>query len=132
MKLNKKGYMLVEIVLASVIAFGIAYFMLDLTIKLKNKNDDLVVETQVVTDKTIIANGIMKTIIENDDFSCDKISISGNVIKYDGTTIDVLNEYASFGTIEKTCTTGNISILIPLQVSQMPDRNFDIKINYER
>ena len=35
---NNKGYMLVEIILASVIAFGITYFIVDLTIKLKNKN----------------------------------------------------------------------------------------------
>ena len=46
-KLNNKGYMLVEIILASVIAFGVAYFILDLVIKLKNKNDDLFVDTPV-------------------------------------------------------------------------------------
>ena len=37
--------MLVEIILASAIAMGIAYFITDLTIKLKNKNDDLLVKT---------------------------------------------------------------------------------------
>ena len=59
-KLNSKGYMLVEIILASVIAFGVAYFIINLTIKLKNKNDDMLVETQVKTDQAIITNKLMK------------------------------------------------------------------------
>ena len=36
-KLNNKGYLTVEVVLASVIAFGLAYFLLNLTIKVKDK-----------------------------------------------------------------------------------------------
>ena len=58
-RLNNKGYMLVEIILASAIAMGIAYFITDLTIKLKNKNDDLLVKTLVSTDQAIIYNTIM-------------------------------------------------------------------------
>ena len=42
MKLNKKGYMLVEIILASALAFGLAYFILELTLKVKEKDDDLI------------------------------------------------------------------------------------------
>ena len=61
-KLNNKGYMLVEIILASVIAFGVAYFLLDLVIKLKNKNDDLFVDTLARTDQAIITNTIMRDI----------------------------------------------------------------------
>ena len=57
-KLDNKGYMLVEIVLASALAVGFAYFLLDLTIKLKNKNDDLFVSTVVLTDQAIIKLGI--------------------------------------------------------------------------
>ena len=34
-KLNNKGYMLVEIILAFVIAMGVVYFMFELIIKLK-------------------------------------------------------------------------------------------------
>ena len=64
-KLNNKGYMLIEIVLASVIAFGLAYFMLELTLKLKNKNDDLMVETLMATDNAIISNAIMRELQEN-------------------------------------------------------------------
>ena len=51
LKLNNKGYMLVEIILASALAFGLTFFIIDLTIKLKNKNDDLVVETLISTDR---------------------------------------------------------------------------------
>ena len=50
MKLNRKGYMLVEIILASAIAFGVGYFILQMVINLKNKNDDLLVETLSAID----------------------------------------------------------------------------------
>ena len=40
MKLNNKGYMLVEIIVASVIALVMAYFLIDITIRLVNKNND--------------------------------------------------------------------------------------------
>ena len=39
MRLNKKGYMLVEIIVAAVIAFSIAYYLLNLTFKFKDKNE---------------------------------------------------------------------------------------------
>ena len=59
-KLNNKGYLTVEVVLASVIAFGLAYFLLNLTIKVKDKNDDILVKTILINDKAIIENNIMK------------------------------------------------------------------------
>ena len=58
-KLNNKGYLTVEVVLASVIAFGLAYFLLNLTIKVKDKNDDMLVKTILINDKAIIENNIM-------------------------------------------------------------------------
>ena len=67
LKLNRRGYVLVEIILASVIAFGIAYYMLDLTIKLKNKNDDILAKTLVKTDRAIIQNKLYKYISEDND-----------------------------------------------------------------
>ena len=57
---NNKGYMLVEIILAFAITFALLYFMMDLVFKIKNKNDDLLVETIVKTDSTIIANKLME------------------------------------------------------------------------
>lgn len=65
-KLNNKGYLTVEVVLASVIAFGIAYFLLNLTIKVKDKNDDMLVKTILINDKAIIENNIMK---DNDKYT---------------------------------------------------------------
>ena len=53
--MNRKGYMLIEIILASAIAFGIAIFMFLLVVKVKNRNDDMFVETQVATDQAIIS-----------------------------------------------------------------------------
>jgi len=61
-KLNNKGYMLVEIVVASVIALVMAYFLIDITIKLVNKNNDFYVESVLLTDKNIITKEIMDDI----------------------------------------------------------------------
>ena len=98
-RLNNKGYMLIEIILAFVLAIGIAYFMTELVIKLKNKNDDLLVKTVVTTDQTIIYNTIMNDVYKG-NFSCNKIVLDGNKFNYDGKTIVVLNKYASFGDLK--------------------------------
>lgn len=133
-KLNNKGYMLVEIILAFALAFGIAYFILDLTINLKNKNDDLMVETLVTTDQTIIANKIMEKILENndiEDFDCSKISKSDQTIKYGDDLIVVVNDYAEVGDITCSNELGAINVKVPLSVKQMSDKNFDAVIDYK-
>ncbi len=58
-KLNNKGYLIVELILASVLAMTMAYFLLNLVVKLSKKNQDLYVETVLLTDKAIITNTIM-------------------------------------------------------------------------
>ena len=63
-KLNNKGYMLVEIIMAFAITFCLIYFLMDLVINLKNKNDDLLVDTIIKTDQTIISNKLMDYVIE--------------------------------------------------------------------
>ena len=129
---NNKGYMLVEIILASAIAFGIAYFIIDLTIKLKNKNDDLMVETLMNTDKTIITNKLMTYMIEeNENFSCSNLLNEGNTIIYNGEVVDVVNDYATIDSIDCSNTVGKISIKIPTTVVQMKDQNFDIVVDYK-
>ena len=133
-RLNNKGYMLVEIILASVIAFGVAYFMLDLTIKMRNKNDDMVVSSLVTTDQTITSKKLMDYILDEDNgkakFDCDKLVIEGNVIKYGEDVIDIVDEYAKVG--EKYCINnkGRITINIPLVVKQQKNKNFDIVVDY--
>ena len=108
LKLNNKGYMLVEIILASALAFGLAFFIIDLTIKLKNKNDDLMVETLISTDRAIINNKLMDYAKEEENnFDCSKLTIENNTIKYDGNIIDIVNDYGNIESDKKE----NFSIL---------------------
>lgn len=58
-KLNNKGYMLVEIILASVIAFSVAYYLINLTFKFKDQNMDLYNLTAIETAKINITKNIM-------------------------------------------------------------------------
>ena len=130
-KLNNKGYMLVEIILASVIAFGVAYFILDLVIKLKNKNDDLFVDTLARTDQAIITNTIMRDIYDkNTQFSCNNIpkSVDDNKFKYKDTIIEV-NKYTTIGTIYCKVKPPNlIELNIPLTV-KTTEKSYNISIN---
>lgn len=132
-KLNNKGYMLVEIILASVIAFGVAYFILDLVIKLKNKNDDLFVDTLARTDQAIITNTIMRDIYnKNTQFSCNNISKSDDGTKfiYKDTvkeTVIEVNKYTTIGDI--TCNVESPNLLnIPLTVNTT-QKSYNISIN---
>ena len=133
-KLNNKGYMLVEIILASVIAFGVAYFILDLVIKLKNKNDDLFVDTLARTDQAIITNTIMRDIYnKNTQFSCENIlnniSVEDNKFKYNDTIIIEVNKYTTIGTINCEVTSTNlIELNIPLTV-KTTEKSYNISIN---
>lgn len=131
-KLNNKGYMLVEIILAFALAFGIAYFMLDMTIRLKNKNDDLFVTTLVATDQAIITNMIMEDLYSTNgsDFSCDNIQINDKQITYNGKT-NILNEYTSFDNMNCSVHEDFIEITIPLNVKIL-DNDFDINIVYKK
>lgn len=58
-RLNNKGYMLVEIIVASVIAFSVAYYLINLTYKFKNKNEDVYYSTVMLSDKVNITKNIM-------------------------------------------------------------------------
>ena len=69
MKLNRKGYLTVEIILASTIAFAIAFFLIEITVKLVSKTDDVYHETVIAYDDAIIINNIkekIKDYIETD------------------------------------------------------------------
>ena len=58
-KLNNKGYMLVEIIIASVLAFSVAYYLLNLTYDFKDKNEDVYFSTATLSDKINITKNIM-------------------------------------------------------------------------
>lgn len=130
-KLNNKGYMLVEIILASVIAFGVAYFILDLVIKLKNKNDDLFVDTLARTDQAIITNTIMRDIYDKNtpcNNILDDILVIGNKFKYKETIIEV-NKYTTIGDITcKVKPPNSIKLNIPLTV-KTTQKSYNISIN---
>ena len=132
MKLNKKGYMLVEIILASALAFGLAFFIIDLVIRLKNKNDDLLVEALITTDKTIITNKLMSYAkLETKNFDCNKLTITGNTVKYKDEVIDIITDYADAGELSCSTVGGKVSITIPISVPQMPDKDYDITFDYK-
>lgn len=64
-KLNRKGYLTIEIILASVIAFAIAFFLIEITMKLVNKTDNYYASTVFITDKALITKNV-KELIESD------------------------------------------------------------------
>lgn len=136
--------MLVEIILAFSIAMGVTYFITDLTIKLKNKNDDIVVKTLVSTDQAIIYNTIMDDLYDTDDeINCDyidgKMIVDSNVFKYikgeDDIFTNIVNEYTELkyekGN-ENYCSyeDNTIKIKIELDVPQLKD-DFDVNIEYK-
>lgn len=135
-KINNKGYMLVEIILAFSITFILIYFIMDLVIKTKNKNDDLMVETLVRTDQTIITNKLMSYAIdETDGFDCNSLknNVTDSAVKYGSDTIDIVSKYAKIDKSNVSCSTdlGKVSIKIPIKVEQMKDEVFDVVIDYK-
>ncbi len=142
-RLNNKGYMLVEIILASAIAFGLAYYMLDLTLKVKNRNDDLLVATLMETDKTIISNKIMESIKEKkyvggcssiyfpeiaQKNSDDKLTVFFDSDNY----VFKVNKYAKIdGNLIGECDGDALHIKIPLRVkANTSDDQFDVDLFY--
>ena len=130
-RLNNRGYVLIEIILASAIAFGIAYFILDLTIKLKNKNDDLVVRTLTQTDRGIITNRFMSYMVD-DNFSCNNVKIVDNTIKYNDEVIDIVNKYAKLENYNCSITSNRVNLKFFIKVMQLEEENFNVDINYYR
>ena len=61
-RLNQKGYLLVEIVLASVLAMSIAYYLLNLTYKFKNTNEDIYQSIGYDSTKNLIIKNILNDI----------------------------------------------------------------------
>jgi len=128
-KLDNKGYMLVEIILAVALAMGVGYFLIELTLKVKNTNDDLLVESLVKTDQGIIYNMIMKDVYNDTSLTIDdvyqkiEIDSDNNKVTY-GTEIIFVSDYAQIGNKKKE---GN-KIIIPIIVKQLPEDNFNVEI----
>ena len=100
MKLNRKGYMLVEMILAATIAMAIAYYLLNLTYKFKDKNEDIYNTTALVTDKILITKNIMNDlegkIVELNSRTDNEIVFTANgeqrKITIDDKTIKYINQ----------------------------------------
>lgn len=123
--------MLIEIILAFVIAMGITYFMFELIIKIKNKNDDLLVKTLVSTDQAIIYNTLINELHKNggDSFSCNKLKLNGNKVLYNDELITIINDYSNVGDLECRDDYESIYVKIPINVKQLSNE-YDIVINY--
>ena len=114
---------MVEIILASALAVGMAYFMIRLTINVKNKNDDLLVKSLTSTDQGIIYNYFMKKAATT-TIDKNKITKNDKQLKYDNEVVINLNKYANFGEIDEK----NNYIIIPITVETLKEDNFDVII----
>ena len=110
MKLNRRGYIAVEIILASIVSITIAVFLIDITIRLVNRTDNNYIDTIFVSDKALLTknikeeiendisnNGVIDSIscsnsncnIEFTDGSSKNLSIEGNKVTYGSYTKEV-------------------------------------------
>lgn len=151
-KLNKKGYLAVEVILASVVAVSIAVFLIDLTVKMVNKTNDNYTNTLFLTDKALITNNLRKEIkqdiIQNgninnigeiekatliDDYTCELKFKNSNVISninINSTkdTITYSSEYSGYSkTINKDIKYSDINI----KTCTLENNYLIIKINFE-
>ena len=58
-KMNRNGYMLVEIIVSFSIAFVIFISLTNLVLKFKDVNEETYYETKYLKDKTLITRNIM-------------------------------------------------------------------------
>lgn len=156
--LNRKGYMTIEIILASVITFVIAFFLLDITMKLSSNTDDAYSDTILVTDKAIITKNVKEN-LENDicvndgiksvscsSDACDitmnssnvyRLSVSGNRIVYrfsNSYSRQIENNYfkeidSSLSNIKITSSSSNGYYFFKISGTNIfMDENYDINI----
>ena len=64
MKLNRKGYLTIEIILGATIAFAIAFFLMEITIKMVNVTEDNYKDIVVITDNALVISSI-KELLDN-------------------------------------------------------------------
>lgn len=85
--LNNKGYMLVEIIVASAIALTMAFFLMEMTLKIVNSNNDYYEESVLLFDKNIVTKEIMDDVNGKQLSSVEYNSDSSYTLTFDdGTT----------------------------------------------
>ena len=82
--------MLVEIIVASVIAFSVAYYLLNLTYKFKDKSEDIYYSTTMLSDKINITKNIMNDLEKISDKSSDGLVTGADNNTY---TITIKGKY---------------------------------------
>lgn len=133
--------MLVEIIVASVIAFSVAYYLLNLTYKFKDKSEDIYYSTTMLSDKINITKNIMNDLEKISDKSSDglgkgtdnntyTITINGHddknpnisrtiKVSKDATTQQWQIEYGSF-------TTGEFNTNDKSYYKKVLDKSFEV------
>lgn len=76
MKLNRKGYLTIEIILGATIAFAIAFFLMEITIKMVNVTEDNYKDIVVITDNALVISNI-KELLDNKEIT--NITCSSNI-----------------------------------------------------
>jgi len=142
MKLNNKGYLIVEVILAGILSFTMAYFLINLTLKIRNRADDVNVETVMLNDKTVITNEIMDDVIGNnvndveyitngirinfDDGSSKDLTIVDNTITY-GTYTKKFSENAIIGEVSIRRNGNYFLVEIPI-ATKYSNKDYGINI----
>ena len=77
-KLNNKGYLLVEIIVAATLALGIGYFLVRLTIKFSKQEEDIYYSLYNTNEKSILTRAIMEDI---ESIGATEVKKNGNNIE---------------------------------------------------
>lgn len=95
-KLNRKGYLTVEIILASVITFVIAFFLIDLTMKLVDVVNNAYADIVLTTDKSLIVKNVREYLSKD-------MSLNGNIssvsCSQDGKNCDITMNNGNVATL---------------------------------
>lgn len=150
MKLNRKGYLLVEIIVASVLAMGVAYFLINLTINFSKTDEDVYQSILWTNDKNILTNDLTQKITEDinnskevklekidnkieftftDDAGTDNkkyLQINGNKISYDDYEKNI-DDNLTIENIEINIKPKYTTITIPMK-SIYSDEDYGIKL----
>lgn len=135
-------------------AFVIAFFLIDLTMKLVDTTDDAYVDTVLITDKALIIKNIRENIerdlLDNDEInlvSCSslnsctitfgsglvrKLSVSNNLVKYTDSSNNIIyskNIDSSFSNISLTSSNRNDYYAFKISGENIfIDENYDMNI----
>ena len=120
-KINNKGYLLVEIIVAFTLAMAVAYFLAEITISLKNKEEDLNKKVAYNTDRALITKEIMD---DSNKYRISNVNIVDNhtvKLTFDGLGDKVL----SYNSSSKTITYGDLVVKLDDTLTEIG--NFEVK-----